>query len=228
MSNFNDLHNDVLSLKNDKNAKFASTILKTKLKVLGLYTKDIKLLTKKYIDIDVSTFNLNESYEINLLYFSIGLKQIKNFDEQVEFLKTNVYLIDSWAITDSTYQYLKVADFFEALPIIKEFISSDKEFLIRYGYLMLFNYLKDEKYFNEITSLFKNSDYFYVQMVEAWLLSYLFVYFPEKAYKFLVNSKLSKTIKKMTIQKAIDSFRVSVETKDKLKAYRKELKSDNF
>ena len=185
-------------------------------------------MTKKYIDIDISSFNLNESYEINLLYFSIGLKQIRSFDEQVEFLKKNISLIDSWAITDSTYQYLKEVDFFDALPTIKEFISSDKEFLIRYGYLMLFNYLKDEKYFNEITSLFKNSDYFYVQMVEAWLLSYLFVYFPEKSYKFLVNSKISKTIKKMTIQKAIDSFRVSVETKDKLKAYRKELKSDNF
>lgn len=228
MSNFNDLHNDVLSLKNDKNAKFASTILKTKLNVLGLYTKDIKLLIKKYIDIDVSTFNLNESYEINLLYFSIGLKKIKSFDEQVEFLKKNILLIDSWGITDSTYQYLKEVEFFDGLPTIKEFISSDKEFLIRYGYLMLFNYLKDEKYLKEITSLFKNSDYFYVQMVEAWLLSYLFVYFPEKSYEFLVNSKLSKTIKKMTIQKAIDSFRVSVETKDKLKAYRKELKSDNF
>ena len=228
MSNFNDLHNDVLSLKNDKNAKFASTILKTKLNVLGLYTKDIKLLIKKYIDIDVSTFNLNESYEINLLYFSIGLKKIKSFDEQVEFLKKNILLIDSWGITDSTYQYLKEVEFFDGLPTIKEFISSDKEFLIRYGYLMLFNYLKDEKHFNEMTSLFKNSDYFYVQMVEAWLLSYLFVYFPEKSYEFLVNSKLSKTIKKMTIQKAIDSFRVSVETKDKLKAYRKELKSDNF
>ena len=228
MSNFNDLHNDVLSLKNDKNAKFASTILKTKLNVLGLYTKDIKLLIKKYIDIDISSFNLNESYEINLLYFSIGLKKIKSFAEQVEFLKKNILLIDSWGITDSTYQYLKEVEFFDGLPTIKEFISSDKEFLIRYGYLMLFNYLKDEKHFNEITSLFKNSDYFYVQMVEAWLLSYLFVYFPEKSYEFLVNSKLSKTIKKMTIQKAIDSFRVSVETKDKLKAYRKELKSDNF
>ena len=49
----------------------------------------------------------------------------------------------SWGITDSTYQYFKVSVFEKTLPTITLFISQKEEFLIRYGYLFLFKFLKD-------------------------------------------------------------------------------------
>lgn len=220
MNQYNELKIDIKHLSSDKLKTFSKSILNTKLGIVGIYSKDIKMLIKKYKDIDIRQFELDKIYEINFLYFAIGLKQLKTLDEQIKFIKENIVHIDSWAITDSTYQYFLLGTYEESLPVINDFISSDKEFLIRYGYLFLFNYLKDESNYKSIISLFRNSDFFYVKMVEAWVISYLYIYFPDKTYEYLKTSNLTIELKKMSIRKVLDSYRVSKTEKEKLKALR--------
>ena len=61
-------------------------------------------------------------------------------------------------------------------------------------------------------------------MVEAWVISYLYIYDPKKTYEFIDTSLLDYEIKNMAIRKIIDSFRVSKEEKEKVKALRNNLK----
>lgn len=226
MGTYSELLNDIEKLKNPKLSEFSKNILNTPIEVKGIYSKDVKTLIKKYKDININDFELDKFYELNFLYFAIGLQQKKTLKEQVDFVFKNRTHLLSWGITDSTYQYFKVKDFNGTLPIIKLFISQKEEFLIRYGYLFLFNYIKDTTIYDTIFALFKNSDFFYVKMVEAWVLSYLYIYDSKKTYDFLFSSDISFDIKNMAIRKILDSYRVNKDEKEKVKVLRTLLKDN--
>ena len=220
MGTYSELLNDIEKLKNPKLSQFSQNILNTSIEVKGIYSKDVKTLIKKYKDININDFELDKFYELNFLYFAIGLQQKKTLKEQVDFVFENKEHLLSWGITDSTYQYFKVSVFEKTLPTIKLFISQKEEFLIRYGYLFLFKFLKDTAIYDTIFGLFKNSDFFYVKMVEAWVLSYLYIYDSKKTYDYLFSSDISFDIKNMAIRKILDSYRVNKEEKEKVKALR--------
>lgn len=224
MSTYSELLNYIEKLKNPKLSEFSKNILNTSIEVKGIYSKDVKTLIKKYKDININDFELDKFYELNFLYFAIGLQQKKTLNEQVEFVFENKEHLLSWGITDSTYQYFKVGVFEKTLPTIKLFISQKEEFLIRYGYLLLFKFLKDTTIYDTIFGLFKNSDFFYVKMAEAWILSYLYIYDSKKTYDYLFSSDISFDIKNMAIRKILDSYRVNKEEKEKVKALRTILK----
>lgn len=224
MSTYSELLNDIEKLKNPKLSEFSKNILNTSIEAKGIYSKDVKTLIKKYKDININDFELDKFYELNFLYFAIGLQQKKTLKEQVEFVFENKDHLLSWGITDSTYQYFKVGVFENTLPTIKLLISQKEEFLIRYGYLLLFKFLKDTTIYDTIFGLFKNNDFFYVKMAEAWILSYLYIYDSKKTYDYLFSSDISFDIKNMAIRKILDSYRVNKEEKEKVKALRTILK----
>ena len=225
MDMYTNLLSDIERLKNDKLKVFSKGILNTKLEVIGLYTKDFKSLVKKYEKIDINIIELDKFYELNYLYIYIGLKQCENLDEKIDFVEKNIAHIDTWAITDSSYQLFKFKNFDEAVPVITRFVNTNNEFLIRYGYLFLFNYVKNPQYFERITSFFKNSDFYYVIMVEAWVISYLFMFHFDKTLEYLKKVNLDLDIKIKSIQKAIDSYRLTKDQKDLLRKLRTELRS---
>lgn len=224
MGTYSELLNDIEKLKKPKLSEFSKNILNTSIEVKGIYSKDVKTLIKKYKDININDFELDKFYELNFLYFAIGLQQKKTLIEQVDFVFENKEHLLSWGITDSTYQYFKVSVFEKTLPTIKLFISQKEEFLIRYGYLLLFKFLKDTTIYDTIFGLFKNSDFFYVKMAEAWILSYLYIYDSKKTYDYLFSSDISLDIKNMAIRKILDSYRVNKEEKEKVKVLRTILK----
>lgn len=215
---------EIENITNKKNPEFLKKVTNTKLDCFGLYSKDIDFLIKSYKNENVDSFDLNLYYEINFIYFAIKLKQIKHLEEQIDFIIDKANFIDSWAITDSTYQSIEVRSFEDELPFIYRLLNSGKTYAIRYGYLLLFNYKKSEKVMH-VPFIFRNSDEYYIQMVEAWLLAELFIFNPDVVYKFFVEADLMYEIKRKAIQKICDSYRVSDEYKEKVKALRKVLKN---
>lgn len=69
--------------------------------------------------------------------------------------------------------------------------------------------------------LFKDDDEYYVIMAEAWLISYLGIYNPDKTLEYLKSKPLEYNIVGKSIQKICDSFRVSEENKNRFKEVRK-------
>lgn len=199
-------------------------ILNTKLKTHGTYTKDLVEIIKKYKNIDLNLLNPLASYEENYVYISIGIIQAKTIQNQLDFIIKNAKFIDSWAVTDSSYKYLEFLPFEEELKYVKNLIETDQEFAIRYGYLILLKYIEKEN-IEIIFSLLKNTEMFYVYMMEAWLLSFIYIKYPVETYSYLESSNIDLKIKLKAISKVIDSYRVSPEEKMKLKDLRAHLKS---
>jgi hypothetical protein len=211
--------------KEEKIKIWKQNICNTKLDVLGLYSKEVDSLIKEFKDVDFPILKNRNCFELIFIYISINLKQMKNLAEQAFFLKNNVDIIESWATTDSTYQLLKIKKFEEAIEFFNEFSSIDNEMLIRYAYLIFFKFKDKKEYVEQIFLMIKDSKYYYVNMVEAWLLSFIYINFPEETYSYLEKSNISLDIKLKAISKVCDSFRVDKNEKEKVKELRKRLKN---
>lgn len=206
-----------------KLVEFSSKIIRTKFQLIGLYSTDIKNIFKKYKTIDLKSFNEFKYYEMNLIYITYGLKQNKTIEEQIKFLLDNKDIIDCWAIIDSTAKLIKTKPINEELKMLDILASSNEEFLIRYKYIKLFDYINKENLeiiFNKI----KNSEFYYVLMGEAWLLADCYIKYPNETFLFLKNSEIDNKIKLKTISKICDSYRVNNENKLKVKELRNTLK----
>ena len=120
-------------------------------------------------------------------------------------------------------QFLKKPfDFNDTIKRAKRYVKSDKEFTKRFAYVMFISELaKDKNHHKEILSLMENDDRYYVKMAIAWLLCELLAYNDEVA-KFIKESNLSTDIKRMTINKVRDSFKIKDEVKKDLLNYRKD------
>ena len=99
-------------------------------------------------------------------------------------------------------------------------------FARRWGYVMFMPTLvKEVGSAEKLFLLFKDDDEYYVQMAEAWLISYLAIYEPEKTLNYLENCSLNYNIVGKAIQKISDSFRISSDYKLKFKELRKKYKN---
>lgn len=207
---------------------FVTPITNTKLKMLGVKTPNLKKIANKYCDKKIDGFIRNYSYETNFVYVTNFLKNAKNIDECYILAISNFDLIDTWALTDSTFKLIKTTHNFEIdEKSIDQFLNSKHEFIIRYGFLLLFEYAKDPTLTKRVLYKIYDSQFFYVMMVEAWLISICAIYNFDETYKFIMESTIDKKTKLKAISKCMDSFRITDEQKSKLKELRSLIKRNN-
>ena len=223
MNDYEIILSELKKNRSNKLVEFSSKIIRTKFELIGSYSTDIKSIFKKYKTINLKSFNEFKYYEMNLIYITYGLKQNKTIEEQIKFLLENKDIIDCWAIVDSTAKLIETKPIKEELKMLDILASTDEEFLIRYKYIKLFDYVtKDnlEIIFNNIM----NNEFYYVLMGEAWLLAECFIKYPDDTFLFIKNSEIDNKIKLKTISKICDSYRVNNENKLKVKELRNTLK----
>lgn len=201
--------------------------LEEEFKKLGNYkTKDIDKLNKRLIKekVDVSFLKniILERQEFHRTYFQVSLAQIDKVEDQFKFIEDNFDLLNDWWHVDQLPQFLKDFDLDFAYEKASYYVTLDNTFARRWGYVLFMpTIVKEEEAFEKIVSLLKNDSEYYVIMAEAWLISYLAIYHFDKTYEFIKNDNiLSYDIIGRGIQKTCDSFRVSLENKEKIKGLR--------
>ena len=203
------------------------------------FEKEFSKLGKDYKTKDVDRFNrdlikrsVNVSFlkdyvldkqEYHRTYFQVSMGQIKGIEGKLKFIEDNFDKLNDWWHVDQLSQFVdKQLTFDIAYEKAKEYVNSDMAFARRWGYVIFMPTLvKDETKAEDIIKLFKDDDEYYVQMAEAWLISYLGIYAPEKAFEYIKSCPLKYNIIGKGIQKICDSFRVSDEWKEKFKSLRK-------
>ena len=130
--------------------------------------------------------------------------------------------VDNWAVCDSLCAGLK--ELFkskdEMLPYIEKCILSDKEYIIRFGYVSLLNYYVEERYLDlifDLTLRTKREEY-YIKMAKAWLISVCLVKEYKKTVAWLKEKSLDKWTHNKAIQKATESFRIDKNQKEYLRS----------
>ena len=68
-------------------------------------------------------------------------------------------------------------------------------------------------------------DPYYVRMGVAWAVSIYYVHFPEETEKYLNRCKLDEWTYNKSLQKIIESYRVSEETKARIRSMKRKKKN---
>lgn len=205
---------------------FSEKITIGSFKTIGIKFPELKIIAKEIRNGDYLKFLKMDSaniLEVQLIkgFVIAGIPNLEEYKKRFfEFLPT----IDNWEVCDSFVAASKIIPrnrevFFD---ISKDLISRRGEFENRVGFVMLLNYFVSAEYIDEIFSLIKNfeSEYYYAKMALAWLLSCLYIEYPSNTQKFLLEANYDREIKKLTVRKIKDSYRVSKENKEWLENIR--------
>ena len=193
----------------------------------GKKTKAVDSFNKKLIrqKTDVSFLNdiVMEKQEYHRTYFQVSLGLIDKIEDKLAFIENNCHLLNDWWHVDQLSQFVdKYLKFDYVYAKAKEYINHSHPFMRRWGYVIFMpSLVKDADRAGDIIKLFKDDEEYYVQMAEAWLISYLGIYAPEVALDYLKTCPLKYNIAGKGIQKICDSFRVSDEWKKRFKEVRR-------
>lgn len=162
-----------------------------------------------------------EFYEEKMVYGLIIGYMKADFSTRLKYLDIFVPMIDNWAICDccaSTYKFTN-KNLDEMYQYLQKYITSENEFEVRFACIMLMDYFLNDKYIDRVFEIYNNIklDKYYVKMAIAWAISVAFVKYEEKTREFLQNNALDKFTFNKSLQKIIESNRVSKEVKDEIR-----------
>lgn len=213
----------IFNLADQKYKEFHSGLCPTINNIIGVRVPILRNYAKELVKEGFEeNFNKIQNYyyeEIMLKGMMIGLQKM-DINFKLKYVEEFVPLIDNWAICDTFVAGLKIKEKEEFYKFIDKYLKNDKtEFEIRFGLVSLLDYFIDKQHIEEIfkyTDSIKRNEY-YVEMAIAWLISICYIKFPKETKKYLKKNELSDFAYNKSIQKIIESRRISVEEKEKLK-----------
>ena len=223
------IREELYALVDSKYKDFHSALVPGAENILGVRIPQLRILAKKiakekdwrkFVEATDTLF-----YEETMLQgMVIGLAKME-IDERMKYVSMFVPRINNWAVCDIFCGELKTAVQKRKETVwqfIQPYLTSPKEFEIRFGIVMLFHYVDKD----HIDSLLTYADSFchdayYARMAMAWMISICFVKFPKKTMGYLRQSRLDNWTYNKSLQKAIESLRVDKETKDMLRSMKR-------
>ena len=219
--NYKDLEKHLFDIADGKFAEFSKSLSNSDYISIGVKNPLLRQLIKEEKedqDLKLTDFNLGKYLEIDFIYFGLALVRAKTLSNQLDFLAENIKYAKSWAITDSIQTYLKKSDFGSFLTFFKKLYKSKYTFDRRFCYIFALKHWKNPRIL-EIFPLISTNEEYMVMMAEAWLLATVAIDFPDEVFDFLKRVD-DITLKRKTISKMNDSFRISDDQKKRFKSLR--------
>lgn len=190
--------------------------------IIGVRTHELRVFAKEIKDIPEGKRLLNSAphkyFEENQIHCFI-LSEFKNFECCISETEKFLPYIDNWATCDMFSPKCFKKNKTVLLPYIKKWIKSEHTYTVRFAAGMLMRYFLDDD-FNEdylyIIADIKSEEY-YVNMMIAWYFATALTKQYDSTLPFIIEHKLSSWVHNKTIQKAVESYRITPEQKSFLK-----------
>lgn len=224
---------ELASLAEPKYRDFSKRLLPGTENIIGVRLPQLHKLAKRILKEDWEKYLKNakeDSFEEILLEgFVIGhASETKNIMELLPYIRVFIGKIDNWSVCDSFCCSLKgikknESEFFDFL---EPYFCSDQEFEVRFAIVTGLNYYLSDSYraaFLESMSKITVQDY-YVRMAIAWAISYVYL-LDEKQARMYMEQYMDAELQKKTLQKIIESNKVTKEEKQKLRSEKQDLQN---
>ncbi len=160
-------------------------------------------------------------YEENNLHMML-ITGIKDYGKCLSEIERFLPYIDNWATCDfpAPKCFEKYKE--ELLPVIKRWIASSETYTIRYGIGMLMRLYLDENFDPAYVQLVAGvkSDEYYVNMMIAWYMATALAKQWDAVVPYIEEHLMSDWVHRKTIQKAVESYRITDEQKVYLRKFR--------
>ena len=218
----------LISLQDIKYREFhSSLVLNSKYEMIGIRVPIMRDIAKKIAQGNIEEFlnYANDTYYEEVMIQGLVISHIKDEKQFYKYFKKYINKIDNWALCDSFCSSIKIVRKYEE-KYFEEAIKlalNKEEFISRVGLVMILNHFISKDNLGVILDTLDKiqSDKFYINMAEAWLLCEAYIKFPKEIKEFIKNNKLNKFTQNKAISKIHDSYRVSKEEKELLNNYRK-------
>ncbi|MGI6739163.1 MAG: DNA alkylation repair protein [Christensenellales bacterium] len=191
--------------------------------IIGVRMPVIHALAKKLMADNAHTAFISalphKYHEENLLHASI-LSKYKDIDALLPLLKNFLPHIDNWAVCDTLAPKIFLKHNEKALDFIRICLASKHTYTQRFAIYMLMKYYLDDYFDEEYIELVCNiqSDEYYVNMCIAWYFATALAKQYSFAIPVLEENKLSTWTNNKTVEKALDSYRISDDKKQYIKS----------
>jgi 3-methyladenine DNA glycosylase AlkD len=150
------------------------------------------------------------------------LSEEKDFEMCIDGLEQFLPYVDNWATCDQLSPRCFNKHMQELLPFIRKWMRSKHTYTKRFGIGMLMRYFLDEafrpEYLEWVASI--KSDEYYIRMMQAWFFATALAKQWDATLPYIEQHRLEKDTHNKTIQKAVESFRITDEQKALLKTLR--------
>lgn len=207
----------------DFHAKLMPTIDKET--IIGVRTPMLRAYAKKFRKTaDAVTFLEvlpHKYYEENNLH-GLLIEQIKDYPACIAAIERFLPYVDNWATCDmiALRTMKKHLDVF--IQEVYSWMASDHPYIVRFGIGMLMRYYLDEQFKTEYPEKVAEikSDEYYVNMMRAWYFATALAKQYDQILPYLEEKKLDTWTHNKTIQKAVESYRITPEQKRYLRTLR--------
>ena len=218
--------NYLKSIKEDKYKEFhQSLVLNSKYEMLGIRLPIMRKIAKEISKSNIEEFlNISENnYYEEIMIQGLVISNIKDEKLFYKYHLKHIKKIDNWALCDTYCNSIKIVKKYEE-KYFKESLKmslNNDEFISRTGLIMILSHFINKNNLENIFAILNKieSDKYYVNMAQAWLLCEMFIKYREETLKFLEKNNLNKFTINKTISKIHDSYRVSKEDKELLNKY---------
>ena len=191
-------------------------------KMIGVRTPDLRKYSKKLIKENNYKDFLDELphnyFDENQLHAFI-LSEIKDYNECINYINKFLPYVDNWATCDQMSPKVFKKNKDKLLLEIKKWLKSKDTYTIRFGIGMLMQHFLDEgfkKDYLKLVSKIKSNEY-YINMMIAWYFATALAKQYKETIPYLEDKILDKWTHNKTIQKAIESYRITAEQKEYLR-----------
>ena len=215
---------ELFRLQDKKYAAFQAKLIPTVEadRIIGVRTPDLRAFAKKLVkDEDIASFltSLPHQYfdEDQLHSFIISLE--KDFGRCVAEVEEFLPFIDNWATCDQLSPKVFKKEPEKLLPYINTWIKSDKVYTVRFTIGMLMQHYLDKRFdfkYADMVAAVRSKEY-YINMMIAWYFATALAKQYVSILPYLEGKKLDDWTHNKTIQKSVESNRITAEQKAYLK-----------
>ena len=192
---------------------------------IGIRTPALRNLAKelyKNEDINIFLDTLPHRYfdENQLHGFIISLE--KDFNICIKRLEEFLPYINNWTTCDQTSPKIFKKHKEELLPYIEKWIKSGHTYTVRFAVGMLMEHFLDDafdKRYPEMVEAISSEEY-YINMMRAWYFATALAKQYESIIPYIEEKRLDAWTHNKTIQKAVESYRITPEQKEYLKTFK--------
>lgn len=194
--------------------------------MIGVRTPQLRKMAKQYAKReDIAAFfdALPHTYfDENQLHAFI-ISERRDFAQCMAELTRFLPFVDNWATCDQLSPKLFKKHRQELLPYINEWLASAQTYVVRFGIGMLMEHFLDEDFdlcYPETVAGIRSDEY-YVNMMIAWYFATALAKQYQAVLPFLEQNRLDNWTHNKTIQKAVESLRITPDQKAYLRTLKR-------
>ena len=193
---------------------------------IGVRTPELKALAKSMVNDGTGSEFIkclpHKYFEENQLHaFLVGLE--KDFDKCIQMLEEFLPYVDNWAVCDILSPKIFRKHRPELLEEIISWAAPKDEYTVRFGIEMLMSHFLDDAFKPDYLAIPAGvvRDEYYINMMLAWFFATALSKQWDSTIPYLRENMLGTWVHNKTIQKAIESYRITDGQKEYLRSLRR-------